>query len=130
MATCNDCVLSGICAIQLEPHYVLDRAQKLMRESNNVEHECLSFKDRSQFINLPFKVGNSAYGIIPWGNSYKIVQVYVEEIIFVLRRDENSVAQKGIYDIKIRPLRRKPIDLSNVFFTPEEAEQALKEREI
>ena len=50
--TCNDCIHSGVCAIQLEPHYILDRAQKLMRESNNVEHECLSFKDRSRFVEL------------------------------------------------------------------------------
>lgn len=50
--TCNDCIHSGVCAIQLEPHYILDRAQKLMRESNNVEHECLSFKERSRFVEL------------------------------------------------------------------------------
>ncbi|HAG04065.1 MAG TPA: hypothetical protein DCG28_01380 [Lachnospiraceae bacterium] len=61
MATCNNCVHSGICAIQLEPHYVLDRAQKLMRESNNVEHECLYFKDRSRFVELPCKIENKLY---------------------------------------------------------------------
>lgn len=53
MATCKDCIHSGICEVQLEPHYLLDRAQKLMRESNNVEHECLSFKNRSRFVELP-----------------------------------------------------------------------------
>lgn len=53
MATCADCIHSGICEIQLEPHYLLDRVQKLMRESDNVEHECLSFKDSSRFVELP-----------------------------------------------------------------------------
>jgi len=53
MATCKDCIHNGICGVQLEPHYLLDRAQKLMRESNNVEHECLSFKSRSRFVELP-----------------------------------------------------------------------------
>lgn len=56
MSSCNDCIHSGICEVQLEPHYLLDRVQKLMRESNNVEHECLSFKDGSRFVELPQSV--------------------------------------------------------------------------
>ena len=114
MATCKDCLHSGICAIQLEPHYVLDRAQKLMRESNNVEHECLSFKDRSRFVELPCRVGDKVY----CGSFGKLM----EDEIICITIDVNEtrvVLKRGIsYDID---------KINQMFFLTRE--QALKERE-
>jgi len=129
MATCNDCVHSGICAIQLEPHYVLDRAQKLMRESNNVEHECLSFKDRSRFIELPCKIGNKVFSLVGKG---EIEKWTVTDIYF----SDFGVADINILQIKVRS-EDKDKGASfpsyylgrSFFYTYEEAEQALKERE-
>ena len=113
--TCNDCIHSGVCAIQLEPHYILDRAQKLMRESNNVEHECLSFKDRSRFVELPCKVG---------------------DIVYCLTLPEKRMVTRIIvtrYGLRITVNDMFSFDMSQIgktiFLTKEQAEQALKERE-
>lgn len=134
MATCDDCVHSGICAIQLEPHYVLDRAQKLMRESNNVEHECLSFKDRSRFIELPCKVGDTAYII----HSYKDYEGFIQEVTVSGIHLRDTIGYRNIPRAEYLVVRgnvnlSKHIKLKEigktVFFTREEAKQALKERE-
>lgn len=114
MATCNDCMNSGICEIQLEPHYLLDRGQKLMRESNNVEHECLSFKECPRFVELPCKVGDTVY----WDILGKPV--------------EDEITNITIYDNCTRVFLKKGIsfDIEDIgrmiFLSREQAEQALK----
>lgn len=116
--TCNDCIHSGICAIQLEPHYVLDRTQKLMRESNNVEHECLSFKDRSRFVELPCKVGDTVYRI-------KGDTVRKERVLRI------EICTSGIILVNMNGYHIGYGDTigKHIFLTRKEAEQALKERE-
>ena len=123
MATCNNCVHSGICAIQLEPHYVLDRAQKLIRESNNVEHECLCFKARSRFVELPCKAGDTVYYITNVNGKNKINSAIVDEV---------AIYKSGTigYDCGVGEIGFSSKSIGKrVFLTQTEAEQALKERE-
>ena len=137
MATCRDCIHSGICGIQLEPHYLLDRVQKLMRESDNVEQECLSFRDRSQFVELPCKVGNTAWIIVRCknGNGHFYTGI-VTGIHVTDRKTIYKLQCKRFNYIVIRFLQTDSLKHFNfneigktVFFTKEQAEQALKERE-
>lgn len=118
--TCNDCVHSGICTIQLEPHYVLDRAQKLMRESNNVEHECLSFKDKSRFVELRYKIGETVYALVHG----TVKKGKVKGFFFGAGGQSLDIA------VSTEPNHASIINAGFVYRTPEEAEQALKEREI
>ena len=121
MATCKDCLHSGICAIQLEPHYVLDRAQKLMRESNNVEHECLSFKDRSRFVELPCRVSGDCFFV----NQNGTIQRATLERVYMFSTSTELFLNDG-REIYSTSLNESNIEL---FPTYEEAEQSLKERE-
>ena len=55
--TCNECLHSGVCAMQCVPHNILvDSAI-----SENVEHECLDFRDRSRFVELPCRVSGDCF---------------------------------------------------------------------
>lgn len=135
--TCNDCIHSGVCAIQLEPHYILDRAQKLMRESNNVEHECLSFKDRSRFVELPCKVGDTAWIIVRCKNGKDYFYTGIVTGVHVTdRKTIYKLPSKRFNYIIIRFVQTDSLKRINfneigktIFFTKEEAEKALKERE-
>ena len=125
MATCKDCVHYDLCRscsrIQLgwhgnSVHYV-----------ENIEEICKDFKDRSQFIELPCKVGDILYHPVPLRNmiaEYKIksFQIY-PHCVWVNWNIVDGVATintSGIYANEIG---------ETVFFTKEAAEQAVKERE-
>ena len=142
MATCNDCIHSGICEVQLEPHYLLDRVQKLMRESNNVEHECLPFKDRSRFVELPQSVHLcDAVHFVLKG----LDEIDLQDYTFTVGKNAVSdtvqfITEIGTYGFWVgeSPREFAPdyddfyywYELGEtVFLSREEAEQALKERE-
>lgn len=135
MATCADCLHSGICAVQLEPHHILDRKQKLIRESNNVEHECLSFKDHSRFVELPCKVGDSVFTIDKKENIQECIVTNVNckikmalikklwiDFIIVAEPVDDSSSFPMIFTYSITKNKI-------LFLTKESAEQAIKERE-
>lgn len=120
MATCKDCIHSGICEVQLEPHYLLDRVQKLMRESNNVEHKCPSFQDRSRFVELPCRVSGDCFFI----NQNGTIQRATLERVYMFSTSTELFLNVGreIYNASLNELH------IGLFPTYEEAEQA-KERE-
>ena len=125
--TCKDCIHYDLCRscsrIQLgwhgnSVHYV-----------ENIEEICKDFKDRSRFVELPCKAGTTVYtvslkhGVVPWG-VYAICSTVNEwdaapKITLLARSKKIDTSAK----FSANAVR------SSVFFTREEAEQALKGRE-
>jgi len=50
MATCNDCIHSGICKVERQPAPLSDT---FTYECECIEKYCIDFKDRSRFVELP-----------------------------------------------------------------------------
>lgn len=81
---------------------------------------CCDFKDKSRYIELPCKVGDTVYYITGIGHNL-IKPAKVKEIIL----DEN-----GIKDLYVQGNGHNFENSFDIFFpTSEEAEKALKERE-
>ena len=119
--TCKDCIHYDLCRscsrIQLgwhgnSVHYV-----------ENMEEICKDFKDRSRFVELPCKVGDTLF--VPTRNlvsEYKIVSFHVcGEGIWYRTNVIKGILTRLISD-------NVEIIGKTVFLTREEAEQALKER--
>lgn len=109
MMTCKDCVHFDICIAHID---------------NSEANRCLSFKDKSRFIELTCKVGDDAY-YIPLYNSKPYCGVNVGHIQTI------GISRNNI-SIKIReyqPHNKMFVLGKTVFLTPEEAEKKLKEIE-
>lgn len=92
-----------------------------MQDSNIVEKECEQFKDKSRFIELPCKVGDTVYRIGGGDYSGEIfewdvdhIEIYADELV-IIDDSDNVISPYEIH--------------KTVFLTREEAEKALKERE-
>lgn len=118
MATCTECVHVKIC-----------QKTRIMNPTYNYALECNDFKDRSRFVELPCKAGTTVYtvslkhGVVPWG-VYAICSTVSEwdaapKITLLARSKKIDKSAK---------FSANAVSTS-VFFTHEEAEQALKERE-
>lgn len=57
MATCNDCIHRGVCAMRREPRCFLTDPPI----SENIEHECLDFHAKDRFVELPVKISDKYY---------------------------------------------------------------------
>lgn len=113
MASCKDCVHADMCKYKDLPAPLSD---SYIRESECIEKRCGDFKDRSRFVELPCKVGDTVYIAL---NGYGVLKDTVKEFRITSRR------------IWIRP-EEFGMDclLENMaFFTREEADRVLKERE-
>lgn len=83
--------------------------------------DCSFFKDKSQYIKLPCKVGDtvyfikSAFSFLPAPKSEKICRIIIYEDETMFKTENKSFSEKSINDI--------------VFLTKEAAEKALRERE-
>ena len=104
MATCKNCIHYAVCA-----DFYDDEIERTA--------PCSFFKDRSRFVELPCKLGDTVYIAL---NEYGVLKDTVKEFRITSKR------------IWIRP-EKFGMDclLENMaFLTREAAEQALKEREI
>lgn len=117
--TCKDCVHYDVCK--------RDIAICVCRISKKVEMLCDYFKDKTRFVELPCKVGDTVYRIIHLNDKYlqntnklkiadwwQIVEIgiYQDDICFI----DDSDNEFTIDDIG-----------KTVFLTREEAEEKLKE---
>jgi hypothetical protein len=121
MATCKECIHYDICLIRDE---LSDDESKVVSVL-----ECEHFKDRSQFVELPCKAGDTIFLIIESSDilEYKVFYISIlcgevyDEIEIVLDRNYHRIKYtKGRFEYELG---------KTIFFTEEEAEQALKERE-
>lgn len=97
MASCKDCMHEEVCNIF-----------SVVLNEYDAEN-CVCFKDRNRFVELPCKVGDTVYQT----DGIRIYENKIERIIF----DTNNI---GFDETSIG---------KSIFLTREEAEQALKERE-
>lgn len=111
MASCNDCIHRFLCSIL---------------ENKGYQQDCRQFVDRSLFVVLPCKVGDTLYTVV---RGYKIREWIVTDICFsdylpisvmvITARDKRNSEHIRFADHYLG---------KTVFLTREAAEQALKER--
>ncbi|MDE6469746.1 MAG: hypothetical protein K2L19_01815 [Eubacterium sp.] len=122
--TCKDCIHYDVCKYKFhhlnESHYILD--------SKNIEIVCKSFKDKSKYIELPCKVGDTIYKLLPiidnlgycTGEYFVCDKYFLEEISIQYGADTTYIDNNGN--------RYLVEDFGKtVFLTKSEAEQKLKE---
>ena len=111
--TCNDCI-----------HYKVCKKTRIMNPSHNYAAECNDYNDRSRFVELPCKVGDTVFVVEEIAEERKIIKDHVETIGIGYYADGVNIYQfDGIKtDGYFEDFGK------NVFLTREEAEQALKER--
>ena len=115
MATCKDCLHYDVCEFHLD------------EKTTMTVDECMHFKDKSKFVELPCKVWDTVYVLTPKTNKVfkgevrKMLFNHKNELVICVARNEHSFNVNGNY--KLSSFGK------TVFLTKEEAEKALKERE-
>lgn len=113
MPTCKDCIHYDVC------HYHIDE------ETTMTVNECGHFKDRTRFVELPCKVGDTVYEIQPDKTIYKWY------VYGFTKYDGQSWAVKAKNNKNKWKYVDRTFDFSKfgktVFLSRKEAEQALKE---
>lgn len=140
MAKCKDCLHVDVC-IDSVINYVGLKGDTpinaLEREVGN--YPCCKFKDRSRFVELPCKVGDSYFEIEQYcterGFYNEPRQTDIMDCEYcdddgVCDRQYRITEKRFISLIQIFGYKEKVVDRYNrIFLTKEEAEQALKERD-
>lgn len=109
--TCKDCVHYAICKDEF-PIYVSDHEDDV-----SMEKECEYYKDKSRFIELPCKTGDTAY-LVCYG--------LVEEITIGIVDMEHSGSEEDICYIEAAGGFHGGYLGETAFLTREEAEKAHK----
>ncbi|MDO4893525.1 MAG: hypothetical protein Q3989_09515 [Eubacteriales bacterium] len=120
MANCKDCVHVEVCKEYVEGLAAARGVRLSVKELDSVLEcdDCKHFKDRSRFVELPCKVGDTVYFI-------KGGRVMSDTVIrFVIDRYAVKLTKSNGADIGYTTQFGE-----RIFLTREEAEQALKLRE-
>ena len=136
MAICKDCLYVEVCSAYLLESY--KRAHLLAPDPEVIRNlkcdDCEFFKDSSRFVELPCKVGDIAYIIHRSKNGGSFIQevsvsgIHLRDKIGYRNRPRAEyLVVRGNVNLS-KHINLKEIG-KTVFFTREEAEQALKERE-
>ena len=113
MASCKDCVHVEMCRFKDLPAPLSD---SYIRESECIEKRCGDFKDRSRFVELPCKLGDTVYYFNSAGKIFsQKVSGFIVNFVGIL------VDSDVMFDSHMMGDR--------FFLTREEAEQALKLKE-
>lgn len=116
--TCKECIHYDICLIRDE---LSEGEYKVVSVL-----ECERFKDRSRFVELPCKVGDTVYIIARISGKEEIIQDSVESFTISSFVDNTPII---LFD-GIETCDWDSSDFGKqVFLTKEQAEQALKERD-
>lgn len=119
--TCKDCVHYEVCR-----HFV-DLINPLLADHNRIDINentdiCKEhFQDRSRFVELPCKVGDTIYEIVERRKSGEWINKIIPRTVEQIEVWKNGIGFRCGTTIWISD--------NSAFFTREEAEQALKERE-
>ena len=127
MATCKECLHVEACKAIVT---IINEATGLQINDDtdttiDADLECEYFTDRSRFVELPCKVGDTVY---LWRNVCNNILAYSVSKILINSGEpiiEIVEAERRIHMLHLpaRELNKR------IFFTKEQAEQALKERE-
>lgn len=118
--TCRDCVHYEVCA---EQDAML--GEKEIDKIKGVENHCELFKQKSRFVELPCEVGQTVYDITEFiceAPSPDMYELKADEITIEKGYGGFNFTYDGVY-INCEDIGK------TLFFTKEEAEKALKERE-
>ena len=126
MMLCKDCVHYEVCKDYVES--VLDGLQYNDSQMNG--DDCAFFKDRSRFVELPCKVGDTVYFNNVHLRYAKVIAIYIDASggMFDLDVVTNIETVAGYEHFINKDYTFEDIG-RRLFLTSEEAEQALKERE-
>lgn len=122
MAMCKDCVHVEVCC-EKNLHVAVGMNIIPRFKYKRIEQECKNFKDRSRFVELPYKLGDSIYE----PKRHQITEYQIARIVFYDfgLRMELRLMKGLLFRVEI-----KQEDIGKVvFLTREEAEQALKLKE-
>ncbi len=113
--TCKQCI----------HHIACNRYESTFQNRNDIP--CVAFSDRSLWVKLPCKVGDTVYVIY---DGY-VTCAYV--LAFYIDKDggmfDLCIKTKEEYAVGFKKVIDKNYTFSDIFLTQEEAERALKERE-
>jgi len=122
MATCKECIYYEVC-----------KKTRIMNSSHNYATECIDYKDYSRFVELPYSLSEGdklkyiftdEYNEIRIGDDWEVVTKICKDGFFVTGR----INSDGTYQAGDCFYPWSAIG-TEYFFTKEEAEKALKERE-
>lgn len=122
MASCKDCLIADICYKYKD----MRDGKKTYSEYFGEDTYCEHFKERSRFVELPCKVGDTIYEIKERKRNGEWHKVIVERVVngIEIGRGGFMTFRSGATVIMFLS------DLGKtVFLTREESEKALKERE-
>lgn len=117
--TCKDCIHFKAC-------YEMARANNADEFNTMYAEKCEDFSDRSAWVKLPCKVGDTLYEPTDRGtiSEYRVTAIRVELFsTFVEWKIKEGIVWRYVHEINSNEIGK------TVFFSREEAEQALKERE-
>ena len=127
MATCKECLHVEVCKFKDLPAPLSD---SYIRESECIEKRCGNFKDRSQFVELPCKVGDKMYFNNVHLQYAKVLAIYIDASggmfdLDITTKEETVAGYEHFInkDYSFEDIGRR------IFLTEEQAEQALKERD-
>lgn len=131
--TCKDCIHYEACH---DMYYEEHATRHFDPEKHNAEKECGYFKDRSQFIELPCKVSDTAWILVRYKNGGDYFYTGIVTGVHVTdRKTIYKLPYKRFNYIVIRFVQTDSLKHINfneigktVFFTKEAAERFLKER--
>ena len=145
--TCKDCLHYEVCGRCIPSDLDIDVfdfcRDGRTDEIHDIEERCNCFKDKSEWVHLPCKVGDTLYKMCPQGRAVKMGAMWDGKIVTPCKRCpwENCQCfdigyQKDMENI-IQPIKMKSIQfIFNIkpyigkiwFMDKEEAEKALTER--
>ena len=120
--TCKDCIHYCLCNYEEICHYDIDTIKNAK--------DCSFFRDRSRFVELPCKVGDTVYFNNVHFKYAKVIAIYIDASggMFDLKISTNVETVSGYESFINKDYTFEDIG-QRIFLTREAAEQALKERE-
>lgn len=111
--TCKDCLYYDFCNDYNEyPDYI-----QHCEQTTGTEFKCSHFKDKSRFIELPCKVGDTAYYVVGNGDNARIIEEGLKGVSIIGDKLYVIDECKDLYEVGVE-----------VFLSKQEAEKALAER--
>ncbi len=127
--TCKDCIHYEACCNWTEEEH---GAMEIM----TAEDGCDYFQDKSKFIEVPCKVGDTVYFINDFIKEDPVINVLIIDALHITSGKNKLGNKKPSFALardKIMNFLSKRLPFESfgktVFLTPEEAKKALKERE-
>lgn len=120
--TCKDCLHYGICRLDVCFIHADNADTYQCQDSDKVEEDCEAFTDKSEWVHLPYKVGDTVYEVFMNHLPPFIQESVAEKIIITSKGLRIKLSRNSVYETSISALGK------TLFLTKEEADKALEER--